>query len=163
MVEIRPITTNDPLYEQEVRLRTDVLLSPIGLDFERFKSEFPGLEERFEHFVGVIEHPAGPMVVGCAALLPNYPEDGTGKLMQMAVHPQRRGEGIGRLLIISIERRAFGDLGLTSVFCHAQLGAIPFYERLGWVVDSEEFEEAGIAHRRMRFEPPPADDAEIII
>lgn len=155
MIEIRNISQSDPLYPQECALREQVLLNPIGYDIERFKKEF-GVEDRFEHFVAVFDHPGGPRVIGTACLLPNYPSPGMGKLMQMTVDPQRQGEGIGRRLVVAIERRAFGELGLTEIFCHARDKAYGFYSSLGWEFDSDTFSEAGIPHRRMVFRPAEA-------
>jgi GNAT superfamily N-acetyltransferase len=175
MAQIRRIQRSDPLYGQERSLREDVLLRPIGLDLSKFEREFPGIEEQFEHFVAVTHRPGaspasdrlvmgldpaslgGPCVIGCAALLAHYPRPGVGKLMQMAVDRQRQGEGIGRRLVVAVEARAFGELGLDELFCHAQLPAIGFYERLGWEVDSDEFIEANIPHRRMRVRAPASD------
>ena len=59
------------------------------------------------------------------------------------------GEGIGRRLMIAVESRALGELGLETLFCHAQMAAVPFYERLGWTPVGDVFTEAGIEHRRM--------------
>lgn len=149
MIRIRRISTSDPLYLQERALREEVLLGPIGFDMARFEAEFPGLEERFEHFVAVFDHPAGPRVVGCAALLRDAEHPEVARLMQMAVDLQRQGEGIGRRLVVATERRAFGELGITSLYCHAQLPAAGFYRRLGWEEDGEVFTEAGIPHKKM--------------
>lgn len=157
MISIRTITINDPLYPQEVALREGVLLKPIGMDIASFKAMFPGIEERFEHFVAVFDHPTGPRVVGCALLLPHYPENGVGKLMQMAVDLQRQGEGIGTRLVVAIERRAFGELGLSELFCHARDTAFGFYSSIGWEFDSDVFQEAGVPHRRMVMRPPSSD------
>jgi N-acetylglutamate synthase-like GNAT family acetyltransferase len=158
MTQIRRITMNDPLYPQECALRESVLLGPLGLSLADLRREFPGVEERFEHFVAVFDHPSGPRVIGCAALLPNFPEPGVGKLMQMAVDLQRQGEGIGRSLVVAVERRAFGELGLSELFCHARLPACGFYSSLGWRFDGGVFQEVGIDHRRMVLRPEPADD-----
>lgn len=155
VIQIRRITRDDPLYAQEVALRETVLLAPIGLDLEKFQEMFPGVEERFEHFVAVFDHPKGPRVLGCALLLPDYPEKGIGKLMQMAVDFQRHGEGIGTLLVVALERRAFVELALREVFCHARDTAIGFYSSLGWEFDSDTFMEAGVPHRRMIFRSEP--------
>jgi N-acetylglutamate synthase-like GNAT family acetyltransferase len=152
VVEIRRITADDPLYPQQCALRESVLLGPIGLDLPKFRAMFPGVEEKFEHFVAVFDHPTGPRVIGTASLLPNYPEPSTGKLMQMAVDPQRQGEGLGTRLVVALERRAFGELGLKQLFCHARDTAYGFYSSLGWDFDSEIFDEAGIPHRRMVFQ-----------
>ncbi len=157
MIQIRRITTSDPLYAQEVALRDSVLLQPIGLDVAKLQGLFPGLEEQAEHFVAVFDHPAGPRVIGTALLLPNHPKTGIGKLMQMTVDPQRQGEGIGTRLVVAIERRAFGEIGLDEIFCHARDTALGFYSSLGWTFDSDTFMEAGIPHRRMLFANSPAE------
>lgn len=153
MSRVQFIGRSHPLYPQEVELRQRVLLDPIGYSMDRFCAEYPGLEDRFEHFVAVIDHPSGRRVVGCVCLLPDDPEAGVGKLMQMAVDPQRQREGIGRELLAELERRAFGELGLRELYCHARLDAAPFYERNAWVRDGEVFDEAGIPHVRMVFRP----------
>lgn len=172
MIQIRRITPTDPLYPQEVALRDSVLLKPIGLDVAKLQTLFPGLEDKAEHFVAVFDHPAGPRVVGTALLVPapattdgaaaehaakTGPSEfggggsGGGKLMQMTVDPQRQGEGIGTRLVVAVERRAFAELGLAEMFCHARDTAYGFYSSLGWQFDSDTFMEAGIPHRRMVF------------
>lgn len=151
VVEIRRITADDVLYPQECALREAVLLGPIGLDMAKFRAMFPGVEEKFEHFVAVFDHPSGERVIGTATLLANSPEPGVGKLMQMAVDPQRQGEGLGTRLVVAIERRAFGELGLRELYCHARDTAYGFYQSLGWEFDSDVFLEAEIPHRRMVF------------
>lgn len=140
------------LYAQAIELRSRVLLEPIGLTFDRYLAEFPGLEDRFEHIISVIDHPSGPRVVGTASLLPAADEPATGRLTQMAVDEQRRREGVGRLLVVEIEKRAVTTHGLERLVCHAQLPAIQFYESLGWTICSDEFIEAGIPHRKMEIQ-----------
>lgn len=150
MVRVERIERGHRLHAQALALRSSVLLEPIGYDAERFEAEYPSYESRFVHFVAIVDHPTGEKVIGTACLLPE--EDGRGKLMQMAVDPQRQGEGVGRRLVVALEEHAFGTLGLRELFCHAQVPAVSFYERLGWSVVGEPFEEAGIEHRRMVLE-----------
>ncbi len=149
---------SDPLYPQECALREEVLLGPIGYDMVRYKQEFPGLEERFEHFVAVINLGGGERVVGCAALLPADPETGSGRITQMAVNLQRQGEGIGRRLVVAVESRAFGELGLRRLTCHVPVTALGFFKSLGWELEGEEFQEAGVPHRRAVMSYPTAED-----
>ncbi|HVZ94205.1 MAG TPA: GNAT family N-acetyltransferase [Phycisphaerales bacterium] len=151
MILIKRIDADDPLYAQELDLRQRVLLRPIGYSIEAFRKDFPGVEEKFEHFVAVASHPKGPRVVGTVCLLPHYPKKGVGKLMQMAVDPQRQGEGIGKLLVVELERRAFGELKLRELFCHARIGVEAFYGSIGWAPSGPEFTEAGIPHVKMLF------------
>lgn len=150
MIRLRRITPDDTaLYEQECALRERVLLSAVGFTFERYRDEYPH-EDACEHWVAVTAHPSsGDTVLGCALLMPGTPDDKSAKVSQVAVNRQRQGEGIGRRLMIAVESRAFGELGLDRLFCHAQMPAVPFYERLGWTPVGEMFVEAGIEHRRM--------------
>ena len=151
-VTIRCISMDDPLYAQERALRLRVLLEPIGMSWDDLLAESPGREERFEHFVALLDHPEGARVVGCCTLLPpaEDAEDKTrAKVMQVAVDRQLQRGGIGRMLMAAAERRAFGELGMTTLYLHAQMPAVPFYERLGWIGVGEVFQEAGIDHLRM--------------
>ena len=80
---------------------------------------------------------------------------GTGRLLpdshigRMAVLRQARGAGVGSALLQALmdAARARGD---REVLLSAQTHAIPFYERFGFVVEGEEYDDAGIPHRVMR-------------
>lgn len=162
MIKITHISTNDPLYEQEKALRTSVLLEPIGFSFQDYLDMAPGREEQSEHYVAVLDHPTGPKVVGTSTLYIAENDNGqrVGKVQQVCVDPQRQGEGIGRRLMIAMEARGFGELGLEQLYCHAQLTALAFYERLGWQADDEVFLEAGIEHKKMFIAAPKPVDQE---
>lgn len=158
MIRIERIQPTDPLYTQEIDLRTRVLLAPIGYTIQNFYDMAPGREECCEHYVAVFDHPTGRRVLGTAVLLPAHGEESYGKVMQVCVDPQRQNEGIGRRLMIAIEARAFGELALPGLYCHAQLVALPFYQKLGWSVASDIFLEARIKHKRMELTAPdPAE------
>ena len=151
MIRVHRLTTNDPLTPQEVRLRDDVLLKPIGFTMDLFRKEFPQFDATAERFVAVFDHPTGDKVVGCVALIPHHPRPGVGKLMQMAVDTQMQRSGVGRRLVAAREKRAFGEIGLIELYCHARADAVPYYEKLGWVVDGPMFMEAGVEHYKMTF------------
>jgi GNAT superfamily N-acetyltransferase len=176
MVSIRRISTDDPLYQQAVALREQVLLGPVGMDIAEYRRRAPGVEERAEHFVAVLDHPTGPRVIGCAGLVveekagadpggadraaeaPTSEQvggTGRGKLIQMAVDPQRQGEGVGRRLLAAVEARALGELGLEGLYCHAQETAVGFYQRQGWVAEPGDFMEVGLPHRLMTLTGSP--------
>jgi predicted GNAT family N-acyltransferase len=160
LIKISHISMDDPLYEQEKALRTSVLLEPIGYTFQDYLDMAPGREEQSEHYIAVLDHPTGPRVVGTSTLFISENKDGhrVGKVQQVCVDPQRQGEGIGRRLMIAMEARGFGELGLEQLYCHAQLEALPFYERLGWSSEAETFMEAGIEHRKMFISAPKPVD-----
>ena len=58
-----------------------------------------------------------------------------------------RGSGIGHELIKAV----LADLPPEAfyIYLHAQVQAIPFYEKLGFTKIGNEFEEAGILHYKM--------------
>ena len=73
----------------------------------------------------------------------------TGKIGRLAVISELRGHGVGnrllRLLLGEAARR-----GMLEVFLHAQVHAVPFYEKAGFQAQGGVFDEAGIPHLRMR-------------
>lgn len=81
--------------------------------------------------------------VGTARLLPDF------YIGRMAVLESERGRGIGgRLLQVMME--AARQRGAAEVVLNAQVDAIPFYRRHGFVEEGDVFDDAGIPHRRMR-------------
>lgn len=74
-----------------------------------------------------------------------------GKVGRLAVVSEHRGQGIGaRVLALLLEEATRRKL--QRVYLHAQVNALPFYERFGFTAEGDTFDEAGIAHRRMRLE-----------
>lgn len=71
-----------------------------------------------------------------------------GKVGRLAVAAESRRRGIGTALMERLHAIAQAH-GLTHVWCHAQLAAMPFYERLGYQASGEIFDEADIPHLRM--------------
>jgi predicted GNAT family N-acyltransferase len=69
----------------------------------------------------------------------------------MAVHVAHRRRGIGRALLFEVLRIAAAE-AFPPVFLHAQTSVLPFYAGVGFVPEGGVFEEAGIAHQRMRMD-----------
>lgn len=113
--------------------------------------EWDGEDERCSHFLALTE--AG-QPVGCARLMPS------GQIGRMAVLPDHRGTGLGRRLLDAAIDEAKGR-GLTRVHLHAQVDAVGFYRKAGFLPEGGEFMEAGIRHQGMTlalpipFEAPP--------
>lgn len=72
----------------------------------------------------------------------------SGKIGRVAVLKAYRGQHIGNLLMGAIIRFA-GESGFMSVYLDSQNSAISFYQKLGFVVEGDEFMDAGIPHHRM--------------
>lgn len=81
--------------------------------------------------------------VGTARLLPDF------HIGRMAVLEQARGKGIGSRLLQAMMEAA-RQRGATEVVLNAQVEAIPFYHRHGFVEEGEVFDDAGIPHKSMR-------------
>ena len=75
-------------------------------------------------------------------------EDGMIKIERMAVLKPHRGKGYGYDLMEGVHRHA-KSAGYKSAKLGAQVHAIPFYEKLGYSVASDEFDDAGIPHKYM--------------
>jgi cystathionine beta-lyase len=104
--------------------------------------EVDGLDPECAHFVARLD----ARVVGTARL---READGAAKAERVAVLAAARGAGAGRALMRALEAEA-SRRGYACVVLSAQEAVIPFYERLGYQVESERFIEAGIPHRKMR-------------
>lgn len=74
------------------------------------------------------------------------------KIERVAVTKEARGKRIGEALMRFMMDDLAEEAGGRHFFLSSQAQAIPFYERLGFAVCSEEYFEAGIAHRDMRAE-----------
>ena len=85
---------------------------------------------------------------------------GTGRLLagdparigRMAVRRDLRGSGVGRRVLDALAAAA-GARGDAEIMLHAQVSALAFYRRAGFVAHGAPFEEAGIAHQEMRRRP----------
>jgi predicted GNAT family N-acyltransferase len=85
---------------------------------------------------------AAGVPIGCARLLRD------GHIGRVAVARDWRKRGVGTALMLHLidKARARGD---AQVIVNAQVAAMPFYERHGFIASGDVFEEAGIAHRVM--------------
>ncbi len=101
-------------------------------------------EERDEHDAGALHllaldggAPVGTLRVVLAG--------GVARIGRVAVQADSRRRGIAsRMLALALERAR--EEGARSARLAAQVLATPLYERAGFAVESQPFEEAGIAH-----------------
>ena len=71
------------------------------------------------------------------------------KLERFAVLPGFRNRGIGEIILKDVLKEVI-PLGKT-IYLHAQLKAVTFYERNGFIPVGELFTEAGLDHFMMRY------------
>ncbi|MFC5581302.1 GNAT family N-acetyltransferase [Rhodanobacter terrae] len=81
--------------------------------------------------------------IGCGRLTPAH------KIGRMAVLREWRGQGVGLALLHELIAHARAQ-GWPEVALDAQVDAIGFYEREGFIAYGAEFEDAGLVHRAMR-------------
>jgi predicted GNAT family N-acyltransferase len=72
---------------------------------------------------------------------------------RMAVLSLFRHQGIGGKILARLISLAKSQ-GIFTLVLHAQLTAIPFYEKHGFVAQGPDYDEAGIPHRNMMLISP---------
>jgi len=133
---LKLIDHGSPEYLQMVQLRNDILRKPLGLSFLPEELE----KEKDEILIAAYEE---EKMLGCCMLIKMEP--GTVRLRQMAVLNSLQGKGIGRALMQFAENIA-RDMGYRTITMHARKTATGFYEKLGYKVIGEEFEEVTLPH-----------------
>src|SRR5687768_7629155 len=123
-------------YQQMVQLRNDLLRRPLGLTFIPEELE----KEKEEILIGAFEE---EKMLSCCMLIKQDPA--TVRLRHMAVLNNLQGKGIGRALMQFAENIA-RDRGFHKITMHARKTAVGFYEKLGYRVCGQEFEEVTIPH-----------------
>ncbi len=129
-------------YQQMVDLRYQIMRKPLGL---QFKPE-DLLQEKDDILIGCFDD---DRMEGCCLLTEINKK--TVKLRQMAVLSGLQGKGVGRVLMIFAENIA-RDRGYKKLIMHARKTAVGFYEKLGYKVCSDEFEEVTLPHYVMEKE-----------
>jgi YbgC/YbaW family acyl-CoA thioester hydrolase len=86
------------------------------------------------------------LAVATGRLLAQVP--GVAKISRLAVRRPLRGSRVGQAVLDALMQAARAR-GEREVIVHAQMGAEPFYRRVGFVQRGPVFDEAGIAHVEM--------------
>lgn len=104
--------------------------------------EWDNTDDIADHYLAVTENNEPAAVARLFSTL-----DETAHIGRMAVLPEFRGQGVGEALLkhLICDAAGFGELKLS-----AQEHAIPFYQRSGFHVCSDLYDDAGIPHVDMR-------------
>jgi len=113
----------------------------IGQNIER-EIELDGKDEEALHFL--LKHFSMPIATARARQI----EDGVWKIERVAVLKEYRAYGYGKRIMEDIER-VLKEKGAKKYVLNAQIQVQGFYEKLGYTVVSDVFEEAGIPHVKM--------------
>ena len=103
--------------------------------------EFDDLDATAVHCIAY----AGGVPVGAGRLLPG---DGYAKIGRMAVLAERRGSGIGGMVLDALEREGAAR-GIRLFKLSAQVTARAFYERHGYTALGDVYDEVDIPHIAM--------------
>lgn len=123
-------------YKQMLDLRRQILRKPLGLDFteEDIQNE--------KHHIHIAAFEDDDML-GCCMLTQETPN--SVRLRQMAVKPGLQNKGIGKVLMQFAENIA-RDRGNKLMTMHARKSASGFYEKQGYQIKGDEFQEVTIPH-----------------
>lgn len=101
--------------------------------------EWDGLDAEARHFLA---RAADGSPIGCARLLAGC------RIGRMAVLPEWRGRGVGHALLQAVIAECRRQ-GCVEVRLSAQVTAMAFYQRAGFVPCSAAYLDAGMLHRDM--------------
>ncbi|SDW24070.1 GNAT family N-acetyltransferase [Paenibacillus sp. CF384] len=136
--------TTPDLLEEAIAVRFEVFVDEQKVPADLERDEYDDSPEACHHFV--VKDDGKAIAAG---RWKEY-EPGVAKLQRIAVLLPYRGHGIGKKLIEVMEQDARAS-GYTSSILGAQCTAEGFYQKLGYVTESEEpFLDANIPHVNMR-------------
>ena len=130
----------DPLYQQERELRNRILLRPIGIPDFGWEHKDPSSWHFVAHY--------NDRVLGCVVLVRLDPNAKSTQLIQMAVEKEFQGRGLGRMLVKELIGFA-REQEVREILIHSREDVTHFYEKMGFHIVGEPFEEVGIRHRHM--------------
>lgn len=135
--------TDDPkYYNQCLEIRKEVFVEeqnvPLELEVDEYEKESVNI------LLTLDDRPIGTV---------RYRDMGDGliKVERMAVRKIARGLHLGQALMNFVHIHA-EENGYTRAKLGAQVHALNFYEKLGYHVSSDEFDDAGIPHKYMEKE-----------
>jgi predicted GNAT family N-acyltransferase len=116
-------------------IRTLVFIKEQNVPEEMEWDEF---DSSSTHFIAFEKDQA----IACARLKPD------GQIGRMAVLAEYRNKGNGKKLLQFVLQSS-AELNFKTVYLHAQVTAVPFYEKQGFIAKGDVFYEANIPHREM--------------
>jgi GNAT superfamily N-acetyltransferase len=136
---LKIIDHGSPEYQQMVALRQTILRKPLGLEFTPEELE----KEKEDVLIACFDE---DKMEGCCLL--TRVDAHTVRLRQMAVKKGLQGKGIGQAVMLFAENIA-RDLGYRKLTMHARDTAIGFYQKQGYTIVGEGFNEVTIPHHIM--------------
>ncbi len=138
---VYPIDYGTPEFDETVALRTKILRIPLGLEFTE---EQLSMEYSDTHIVCRNDK---EQLLGCLILTPK--DDNKLKMRQVAVDDVVQSKGVGSKIVEWSEEWGRKQ-GFKEMVLNARKTAVPFYLKLNYVVEGEEFTEVGIPYLFMK-------------
>jgi GNAT superfamily N-acetyltransferase len=119
---------------------------------------FPGDDEPTTRHFGAFRADTGDNVACLSLVRRPWAGEAAYQLRGMATRADHARRGIGTALLRHAEQALVAETGVRVLWCNARLPALGFYERMGWLIVSDQFEVPTVGpHRRMvRRVPAPA-------
>jgi len=137
------IARTDEQRDDALRVRIAVFVEEQGIPREEELDDADATAVHCAGYDGGVPVAAGRLVMG----------DGEAKIGRMAVLASHRGRGLGRAVLVALEREGAAR-GARLFRLSAQLHAAGFYERAGYLRVGEVYDEVGIPHVGMEKRAP---------
>lgn len=134
-IQVRIIIPPDSIADAEL-VRTKVFQEEQGIGKEL---DFDGKDAVSTHLV--VYKDQTPIGTGRIRKI----DEKTVKIERVAVISEMRGQGIGKLIMLEMDRH-LSNTKISKITLDAQLHAKKFYESLGYCQEGAVFEEVGIPH-----------------
>lgn len=138
---IQEIPFGTPAFDENLRLRNDILRIPLGLEFYREDIE----QEWDSYHLGCYTSDGELM----GSLIMKDVGRGQVKMRQVAVADKFQKQGVGQALVKASEAWA-DENNFSKIILHAREVAVPFYRKLKYETFGVRFEEVNIPHFKMR-------------
>jgi predicted GNAT family N-acyltransferase len=136
MIQVNKVKTNSEI-DTIFKIRNQVFVVEQKVDATE---EYDDDDEKCTHFIAYNNG------VACGTARWRFKDKGIIKLERFAVLKEYRNTGVGAALVKAV----LNDLPYANkIMLHAQLHAVPFYEKMGFKCYGPQFEEAGIQHFAM--------------
>lgn len=143
-IEVRKVSSSED-FEECLRIRREVFIKGMNVPEEH---EVDAFEEEATHFLALYD--GKPAATGRTRL-----KKGFVKFERIATLSEFRGKGLASALMKAMQQDALKKHSEYLPAMHAQVSAISFYLKLGWVNVGKVFVEADIDHQMMIL--PPKD------
>ncbi len=136
-------------YQETLRsIRTRVFIEEQNVPVEL---EWDGLDEQAVHILALMTESQQTTATGCARILFSGQQAHIGR---MAVLSHCRGQGIGSQMLQACIAHCRHN-HMEKIILNAQVYVLSFYLKAGFSISSDEFSDAGIAHREMTLNLDP--------